>query len=128
MVKDFDRQIGRLRREFQRELYKLQANERKIKADLEKMIKKNEPMSSKRIMAQNLLRNQRFMQKYQRLDVQLEDMLFQQYFCLFRLKSVATTDTMVNVMRGMAEMMGKANSSLNVQNIEQAMTLFQTEM
>jgi hypothetical protein len=33
---------------------------------------------------------------------------------------------MVNVMRGMAEMMGKANSSLNVKSIEQAMTLFQT--
>ena len=48
-----------------------------MKADLERMIKKNEPMTSKRIVAQNLLRNQRFMQRYQKLDVQLEDMLFQ---------------------------------------------------
>lgn len=31
-------------------------------------------------------------------------------------------------MRGMAEMMGKANSTLNVKSIEQAMTMFQTEM
>lgn len=79
MVKDFSRQIGRLRREFQREIYKLQSNERKMKAELERMIKKNEPISSKRIIAQNVLRNQRYMQRYQKLDVQLEDMLFQ-YF------------------------------------------------
>ena len=43
------------------------------------MVKTNQPMSSKRILAQNILRNQRYMQKYQKLDVQLEDMLFQ-YF------------------------------------------------
>ena len=71
MTKEFTRQIGRLRRDFQREIYKLQSNERKMKAELEKMVKKNEPMSSKRILAQNLLRNQRYMQRYQKLDVQL---------------------------------------------------------
>lgn len=48
-----------------------------MKTDLERMIKKNEPMSSKRIIAQNMLRNQRYMQRYQKLDVQLEDMSFQ---------------------------------------------------
>ena len=31
-------------------------------------------------------------------------------------------------MKGMAEMMGKANSTLNVKNIERAMMMFQTEM
>ena len=41
------------------------------------MVKTHQPMSSKRIIAQNILRNQRYMQKYQKLDVQLEDMLFQ---------------------------------------------------
>ena len=35
------------------------------------MIKTNQPATSKRITAQNILRNQRYMQKYQKLDVQL---------------------------------------------------------
>ena len=34
-------------------------------------------MTSKRIIAQNILRNQRFIQRYQKLDVQLQDMEFQ---------------------------------------------------
>jgi division protein CdvB (Snf7/Vps24/ESCRT-III family) len=45
-----------------------------------------------------------------------------------RLKTVATTDTLVNVMRTMSDLMGKANKSTNVQSIEQALTVFQTEM
>jgi len=41
------------------------------------MVKKNEPMASKRIIAQNILRNQRFSKRYQKLDVQLQDVEFQ---------------------------------------------------
>jgi hypothetical protein len=77
MVKEFSKTIGRQRREFQREIFKLEANDRKMKADLERMVKKKEPMASKRIIAQNILRNQRFIQRYQKLDVQLQDVEFQ---------------------------------------------------
>jgi hypothetical protein len=44
-----------------------------MKTDLERMVKKGEPVSSKRIIAQNILRNQRFCKRYQKLDVQLQD-------------------------------------------------------
>lgn len=40
---------------------------------------------------------------------------------------MGTTETLVNVMRGMAKMMGKATASMNVGSIEQAMVLFQKE-
>ena len=92
-----------------------------MKADLDRMVKKNEPMASKRIIAQNILRNQRFAKRYQKLDVQLQDVEFQ-------LKTVATTDTLVEVMRSMSDMMGKANKNMNITSIEQALTVFQTEM
>lgn len=81
MVKEFSKTINKQRREFQREIYKLEANERKMKADLDRMVKKNEPMASKRIIAQNILRNQRFSKRYQKLDVQLQDVEFQ-YRCI----------------------------------------------
>lgn len=45
-----------------------------------------------------------------------------------RLKTVATTDTLVEVMRSMSDMMGKANKNMNITSIEQALTVFQTEM
>lgn len=48
-----------------------------MKADLENMVKKGEPAASKRIIAQNILRNQRFIKRYQKLDVQLQDVEFQ---------------------------------------------------
>jgi len=41
---------------------------------------------------------------------------------------VATTDTLVQVMRSMSDMMGKANKNMNITSIEQALTVFQTEM
>ncbi len=118
MVKEFSKGIAKQRREFQREIYKLEANERKMKADLENMVKKKEPPSAKRIIAQNILRNQRFIKRYQKLDVQLQDVQFQYYFHnLPRLNTVSTTDTLVNVMRSMSDMMGKANKNMNVQSI-----------
>lgn len=43
MVKEFSRSINKLRREFSREIMKLEANQRKIKQDMENMIKKKEP-------------------------------------------------------------------------------------
>jgi division protein CdvB (Snf7/Vps24/ESCRT-III family) len=45
-----------------------------------------------------------------------------------RIKTVSTSDTLVNVMRTMADLMGKANKNMNVQSVEQALTIFQTEM
>lgn len=48
-----------------------------MRNDLEKMTKNKEPMASKRMIAQHVLRNQRFIQRYRQLDVQLENMQFQ---------------------------------------------------
>lgn len=43
MVKEFSRSINKLRREFTREITKLEFNTKKIKADMQNMLKKNEP-------------------------------------------------------------------------------------
>jgi hypothetical protein len=48
-----------------------------MQGDLQRMVKTNQPMSSKRITAQNIIRNQKYMQKYHRLDAQMDGMLFQ---------------------------------------------------
>lgn len=43
------------------------------------------------------------------------------------MSTTATTETLVNVMRNMAQIMGKSNASNNVMSIQQAMTMFMTE-
>lgn len=77
MVKDMNKCIMKERRTFQREIYKIEATDKKLRADLERMTKNREPMANRRIIANNVLRNQRFLQRYQHLDVQLQSMQFQ---------------------------------------------------
>ena len=43
MVKEFSRTINRLRRDFGREINKLESNNKKITNDMKNMIKKGEP-------------------------------------------------------------------------------------
>lgn len=73
-----------MRREFQREAYKLEANDKKMNKDLKKMINGKSPMvinqliqGNKKNLAQNILKNQRYIQKYKQLDNQLQTTLFE---------------------------------------------------
>lgn len=73
-----------MRREFQREAYKLQMTDKKLNKDLKRMVDKKEPQvivhliqANKRNVAQNILKNQRFMDKYRKLDNQLQNTQFQ---------------------------------------------------
>lgn len=40
---------------------------------------------------------------------------------------MASSETLVNVMRNMAQIMGKANAATKVGSLEQALVMFQTE-
>jgi hypothetical protein len=77
MIKEMTKCVMRERRQFQREIFKLEANDRKFRADLERMTKNRDPMYNRKIVAQNLLRNKRFIDRYRKLDLQLETMQFQ---------------------------------------------------
>ena len=74
-------------------------------------------MNSKRILAQNILRNQRYLDKYAHLDGQLQGMIF-------TLNNMAATATMKDVMIKMTGIMKDTNSSLNVNDIQGALMRF----
>ncbi|CAD8059855.1 unnamed protein product [Paramecium sonneborni] len=120
MVKEFSRTIRKLQRDFNREIMRMEMQSKKLKTDLEKAIKAKEPKATQRMFAANLLRNQQYIQKYQRLDAQMNDVMFQ-------LNSAATTETLVQVMTGMSKMMKQANSAIDVKNVQQAIEMFSIE-
>lgn len=47
-------------------------------------------------------------------------------FIIFRLRQMNTMDQMQNVMTGMANIMGRANGKLKMENMQKAMRTYQT--
>ena len=47
---------------------------------------------------------------------------------LIRLASVATTEAMVNIMKGMGDLMGKATDSINVNNVQKVIEDFNMKL
>ena len=52
-------------------------NDKKMQKDLKKMLNTNSPQVSKKTLAQNILKNQRFIVKYKNLDAQLQNTMFE---------------------------------------------------
>ncbi len=72
-----------MRREFQREIYKLETTDKKLNRELKRAIDKKEPIvliwfikANKKTKAQAILKNQRFIQRYKTLDGQLQNTIF----------------------------------------------------
>ena len=58
MTKEAKKGLDTMMREFRREVFRLEMDSKKIKKDLERMVKKGEAKSSQRILAQNYLKKQ----------------------------------------------------------------------
>eukprot|EP00825_Cyclidium_porcatum_P009611 TRINITY_DN1490_c0_g1_i5.p1 TRINITY_DN1490_c0_g1~~TRINITY_DN1490_c0_g1_i5.p1 ORF type:complete len:225 (+),score=61.06 TRINITY_DN1490_c0_g1_i5:257-931(+) len=117
LIKEHTRTINKLRREFQKEINQLEMNNQKIKKDMENMIKKKEPKNNVKIIAQSLLRNNNFITKYQRLDAQLGNMIFQ-------LQATGATTTLVDVMKSMNQILGKVSNNIDINNIQNVIEQF----
>ena len=76
--------------------------------------------AAKKNVAQNILKNQRFIQRYKALDNQLQNTMFQ-------LQQMGTMEAMQNVMNGLANIMGNAKNQVKVQQFQQSMKTYMTE-
>lgn len=110
LAKEFTRKIKRMEREFDREIFKFQQSNNKIRADIRKMLEKGESKvmvwfikNNIKLVAGNVRKNENFIKKYQRLNAQLNDVLYQFLLILLRIQASATTETMVGVMKGMRD-------------------------
>jgi len=121
LVKEFQKSIRKMRSEFTRTMNQLKMNNTKITNEIKKMLAKNEPRANIRIVAAGLARNNSHLSKYQRLDAQLADVAFQ-------LNNIATTDTMVNVMKEMTKILKVNEGNLDMKNMQKTMGEFMMAM
>ena len=121
LVKEFKRGIDRMIRDFKREIMKIETECKKIKKDLEKMVKNKEPRSSQKIMAQNYLKKQNMIKKYKGLEAKMEGVKIQ-------LANVATTQTLVDTMKGVAGILSKTSQGVDMNNIQHVIHDFNMQM
>lgn len=112
---------------------KLENSDKKLNRDLKKLIKDNGTTvnimlykTSKKSIAQNILKNQRFITKYKNLDAQLQNTQFQYLYINVRLQQMVTMDQMKNVMMGLGNIMGSANGKLTMKDFTNSMKTYQT--
>ena len=66
-----------MRREYNREKYKLEYQGKTLNKDLKKKIEKKESAQAKKQVAQQILRNNQMIAKYDKLDAQLQNVNFE---------------------------------------------------
>ena len=121
LQREMTRSIDRMVREFGRDKYKLQAEITRLKRDLEKAIKGKESKQTQRVFAQNILKNEANLRKYDMLEAKMKGVKLQ-------VTQVATTDAMVGIMRGMADVLGKSTGNVNINNIQGVIEQFNVRM
>ena len=72
-----NRSIDRMIRDFNRDKMRINMDVMKMKRELEKMIKNGEPKNSQKIIAQNLIKNENFMKKYDTLEAKMKGVKIQ---------------------------------------------------
>ena len=77
MQREMNRSIDRMLRDFNKDKMRLQMDGTKMKRELEKMIKNGDSKNSQRIMAQNLIKNENFMKKYDTLEAKMKGVKIQ---------------------------------------------------
>jgi hypothetical protein len=95
-LNEFKRIIIQNQRDIKREINKMEAQEKKIRTEIQRMIRKNEPRSSIQILAQQILRDQAFIKKYELMVAKMDGLAFQ-------LTNIGSTDAQVRIMKAMSE-------------------------
>lgn len=82
---------------------------------------------SKKVLAQQILKNNQMTAKYDKLDNQLQNVQFEYFIFNNRLQQMAVNESMQNVMAGMAKIMSGASSKMKSQDYTETMKRFMTE-
>ena len=77
LQREMNRSIDRMIRDFNRDKMRINMDVMKMKRELEKMIKNGEPKNSQKIIAQNLIKNENFMKKYDTLEAKMKGVKIQ---------------------------------------------------
>ena len=121
LKKKMTRTIDKMCREFGRDKNRLKIDNKRIMKDLEKMVKNNESKSSQKLIAHNLLKNQNFLTKYDGMEAKMKAVRMQ-------IQQVATTEAMINVMKGLSGILGNNMANFDLSTMTSALQDFQIKM
>ena len=119
LIKEAKKGLDNMCRDFRREVMRLDMDAKKIKKDLEKAVKKDEPKTTQKIYATNYLKKQAMMNKYKGLEAKMEGVKV-------GLANISTTAQLTETMQSMNAIMTKTGESIDINNIQKVVTDFST--
>ncbi|RSH84487.1 ESCRT-III subunit protein did4 [Apiotrichum porosum] len=118
-LRQHQRSLQKAQRELERERGKLEQQEKKTMADIKKNAKSGN-MNACKILAKDLVRTRRYMQKFTQMRVQLQAVSL-------RMQTLRSNEQMASAMKGATRAMGQMNRSLNLPQIQRIMNEFEKE-
>ncbi|CAE6357653.1 unnamed protein product [Rhizoctonia solani] len=118
-LRQHQRALAKAQRELDRERTKLEQQEKKLIMDIKKSAKAGQ-MNAAKIMAKDLVRTRRYVQKFYQMRTQLQAVGL-------RIQTLRSNQQMAEAMRGATRAMASMNRGLNLPQIQRIMTEFEKE-
>ncbi|KAH7090122.1 Snf7-domain-containing protein [Auriculariales sp. MPI-PUGE-AT-0066] len=118
-LRQHKRALDKAQRELDRERTKLEAQEKKLVLDIKKSAKAGQ-MSACKVMAKDLVRTRRYVQKFYQMRTQLQAVGL-------RIQTLRSNQQMAEAMRGASKAMAAMNRGLNLPSIQKIMLEFEKE-
>ncbi|KAF9006937.1 Snf7-domain-containing protein [Cyathus striatus] len=118
-LRQHQRALTKAQRELDRERSKLEQSEKKLVADIKKSAKSGQ-MNACKIMAKDLVRTRRYVQKFYQMRTQLQAVGL-------RIQTLRSNQQMADAMRGATRAMASMNRGLNLPAIQRIMNEFEKE-
>lgn len=119
LLRQHQRALTKAQRELDRERTKLEAQEKKVIADI-KMAAKANQMNACKVMAKDLVRTRRYVQKFYNMKTQLQAVSL-------RIQTLRSNQQMADAMKGATAAMKGMNKTMNLPAIQRIMTDFERE-
>ncbi|CAG8702903.1 17053_t:CDS:2, partial [Acaulospora colombiana] len=118
-LRQHQRALAKAQRELDRERTKLEQQEKKLIADIRKSAKAGQ-MNACKVMAKDLVRTRRYVQKFYQMRTQLQAVGL-------RIQTLRSNQQMADAMRGATRAMGAMNRGMNLPSIQRIMNEFEKE-
>ncbi|KAI8060277.1 charged multivesicular body protein 2a [Gongronella butleri] len=119
MLRQHQRSINKASRELDRESSRLEREEKKLVSDIKRAAKENQ-MTACKVMAKDLVRTRRYIQKFQQMKAQLQAVGL-------RIQTLRSSQQMADAMRGATRAMGAMNRQMNLPQIQKIMMEFEQQ-
>ncbi|CAO0792680.1 unnamed protein product [Mucor circinelloides] len=119
VLRQHQRSLQKAQRELDRERERMERQEKKLILDIKKSAKENQ-MSACKVMAKDLVRTRRHIQKFYSMKTQLQAVSL-------RIQTMSSSHQMATAMRGATKAMGSMNRQMNLPQIQKIMMEFEKE-